>query len=312
MPGAAELRILVNPGDLDAEVGAAFLTRCFGTCWTGAMYRWYLQRSFAGEPPDRLILTEGARVVAVCGVVYRRLRTQDGELHRVGVAIAGGTLPAARGRGYYARVLQAVVERSAARGCAALLGFVRADNTSGRGLLRLGATAVPSAYLVSRNRSPPPQTGILRLRDAEAADDWPLRAAARARPPAAPAGFHYPDASAWRSQIVDRPDAVQALRIGATCRAVVERVADTDRLQWLDGEARERLAAIRAVVTRARRHGRRFFMYSTCPHETQAARRLGLTAHPGYMMVLPLEARFAATVRDWAGMSWRVQSGDRM
>jgi hypothetical protein len=30
------------------------------------------------------------------------------------------------------------------------------------------------------------------------------------------------------------------------------------------------------------------------------------------MLVLPLQARYASTVRDWAGMSWRVQSGDRM
>lgn len=312
MPGAARLRILVNPQDLDAEVGAEFLTRCFATRWTEAMYRWYLQRSFAAELPDRLILMEGARAVAACGVVYRQLRTQDGEVHRVGVALAGGTLPSARGRGHYARVLQAVVQRSAARGCSALLGFVTAGNTSGRGLTRLGATAIPSAYIVSRNRSPGPQTGILQLRDAEVADDWPLRAAARLRPPAAAAGFHYPDASAWRSQMVDRPEGVQSLRIGATCRAVIEQVADTDRLQWLDGDGRERLAAIRAVMARARRHGRKFFMYSTCPHETEAARRLGLMAHAGYMMVLPLEARHAATVRDWAGMSWQVQSGDRM
>jgi GNAT superfamily N-acetyltransferase len=312
MPGAAELRILVNPGDLDAEVGAAFLTRCFATRWTEAMYRWYLQRSFAGELPDRLILMDGARAVAAVGVVYRQLRTPDGAMHRVGVATAGGTLPGARGRGYYARVLQAVVERSAARGCAALLGFVTAGNTSGRGLTRLGATAIPSAYLVSRNHSPGPQRGTLQLRDAEVADDWPLRAAARLRPPADPAGFHYPDASAWRSQMVDRPGGVQSLRIGATCRAVIERVADTDRLQWLDGDGRERLAAIRAVMARALRHGRKFFMYSTCPHEVSAARRLGLAAHPGYLLVLPLEARYAATVCDWPGMSWRVQSGDRM
>lgn len=310
MPG--ELRILVNPEDLDPEVGAAFLTRCFASRWTEVMYRWYLQRPFAGEPPDRLILMEGGRALAACGVVYRQLRTQDGEVHRVGVALAAATLPSARGHGCYARVLQAAVERSTARGCAALLGFATAGNTSGRGFTRLGATIIPSAYIVSRDRSQVPQTGTLQLRDTKVADDWPLRAAARLRPPAAPAGFHYPDVSAWRSQMVNRPDGVQSLRIGATCRAVIERVAETDRLQWLDGDGRERLAAIRAVMARARRHRRKFFMYSTCPHEVAAARRLGLAVHPGHMLVLPLQARSASTVRDWAGMSWRVQSGDRM
>jgi GNAT superfamily N-acetyltransferase len=312
MPGAGELRILVNPEDREAEVGPEFLTRCFAARWTEAMYRWYLQRPFAGELPDRLILTEGGRAVAACGVVYRQLRTQDGEVHRVGIALTAATLPSARGRGCYARVLRAAAERSAARGCAALLGFVTADNTSGRGLARLGATAIPSAYIVSRDRSPGPPAGMLQLRDARAADDWPLRAAARVRPPAAPAGFHYPDASAWRSQLVDRPDGVQTLRIGATCRAVIERVADTDRLQWLDGDGRERVAAIRAVAERARRRGRKFFMFSTCPHETAAARRLGLAAHPVYMLVLPLQPGYASAVRGWAGMSWHVQSGDRM
>src|ERR1700756_651164 len=166
MPGAAELRILVNPGDLEVEVGPAFLTRCFASRWTEAMYRWYLQRSFAGEPPDRLILMEGGQALAACGVVYRQLRTQDGEVHRVGIMITAATLPGARGRGCYARVLQAAMERSAVRGCAALLGFVTADNASGRGLTRLGAIAIPSAYIVSRNRSPDSQTGILQLRDA--------------------------------------------------------------------------------------------------------------------------------------------------
>jgi GNAT superfamily N-acetyltransferase len=312
MSGDGELRILVNPVAIEAEVGPAFLTRCFARPWTDVMYRWYLRRSFGGEVSDRLILMDGAHAVAGCGVVYRQLRTQDGEVHRVSVVVAACTLPSARGRGCYARVLQAAADRSAVRGCAALLGFVTADNATGRGLRRLGAAAIPSAYIVSRQRAPFPEAGILQLRDAKVADDWPARAEARLRAEAAPAAFHYPDASAWRSQMVDRPHCVQTLRIGATCRAVVEGVGDTDRLQWLDGDVRERLAAIRAIVARARCRRRKFFMYSTCPHEAAAARRLGLAAHPGYMMALALQAGHASTVRDWASISWRVQSGDRL
>lgn len=312
MPGARRVRILVNPAGTDAAAGPAFLTRCFASPWNDAMYRWYLRRPFGGELPDRLILMDGAQVVAACGVVYRQLRTPDGAVHRVGVAVAGCTLPSARGRGCYARVLQAAVERSAARGCAALLGFVRAENASGRGLQRLGAATIPSAYILSRDRSRGSAAGLLQLRDAKVTDDWPVRADQRAGPPAAPAGFRYPDPGAWRSQIVDRPCGVQALRVGATCRAVIESAADTDRLQWLDGDGRERLAAIRAIATRAQRRGRKFFMYSTCPHEAAAARRLGLAVHPGYLLALALQAQHAATVRGWERLSWRVQSGDRM
>src|SRR5579863_8525842 len=312
MSGDGGLRILVNPVGIDAEIGTAFLTRCFASPWTDVMYRWYPQRAFGGEPPDRLVVIEGTQALAACGVVYRQLRTPDGEVHRVGIAVAGCTLPSARGRGCYVRVLQAVVDRSAVRGCTAVLGFVRADNASGRPLERWGAAVIPSAYIMSRDRGPLQQAAILQLRDARVADDWPQRAEVRRHAGAARAAFHYPDASAWRSQMVDRPHGVQSLRIGATCRAVIESVDDTDRLQWLDGDERERLPAIRTIAAHARRRRRKFFMYSTCPHEVAAARRLGLATQPGYMMALALRAHLASAVRDWASMPWRVQSGDRM
>lgn len=312
MPEDGGLRILVNPEGLDGEIGPAFLTRGFASPWTEVMYRWYLQRPFGGEPPDRLVMMEGARAVAACGLVYRQLRTPDGAVHRIGIAVAGCTLPSARGRGCYVRVLQAAVDQSAIRGCAAMLGFVRADNASGRPLERWGAAVIPSAYIVSRDHAPRPQAGFLRLRDAPVGDDWPVRAEARRHAGGPWAGFHYLEAGAWRSQMVDRPHGVHSVRIGATCRAVIESVDDTQRLQWLDGDERERLPAIRALVEYARRRGRKFFMYSTCPHEVAAARRLGLATHPGYMMALALQAGSVATVRNWASLSWRVQSGDRM
>ena len=312
MSGDTELRVLVNPQGMNADIGVGFLTRCFGTRWTEAMYRWYLQRSFGGETPDRLILMDGERVVAGCGLAYRLLRTPDGTVHPVSVVVAACTVPGERGRGCYARVLQAAIDRSALRACTALLGFVTADNATGRGLRRLGATAVPSAYIASHGVSRPPGTVTLRLRRAKAADGWPAHANARLSSPPLQAGFHYPDVSAWRSQMVDRPHPVQSLRVGTTCRALIECVGDTDRLQWLDGDQRERAAAIRAIAAHAHRRKRHFFMYSTRPEDAAVARRLGLVARPGYMMALAPETRHEPTVRAWATMSWHVQSGDRI
>src|SRR3981081_1580473 len=149
MSGDTALRILVNPQGMNADIGVCFLARCFGTRRTEDMYRWHVQSACAVESPDRLILMDGERVVAGCGLAYRLLRTPDGTVHPVSVVVAAGTVPGGRGRGCYARVLQAAVDRSALRGCTAVLGFVTADNATGRGLRRLGATAVPSAYIAS-------------------------------------------------------------------------------------------------------------------------------------------------------------------
>ena len=312
MSGDSELRILVNPQGMNADIGVRFLARCFGTRWTEAMYRWYLQRSFNGETPDRLILMDGERVVAGCGLAYRLLRTPDGTVHRVSIVVTAGTVPGERGRGCYARVLRAAVDRSGLRGCTALLGFVTADNATGRGLQRLGATAVPSVYIASHGVSPVPGTGILRLCTATVTDRWPARADARLRSTSVQAGFHYPDVKTWRSQMVDRPHSVESLRLGATCRALIECVGNTDRLQWLDGDQRERMAAIRAIAAHAQRRKRHFFMYSTRPGDAEAARRLGLVARPGYMMALAPQTQHEPTVRSWAALPWHVQSGDRM
>ncbi len=312
MSGDTELRVLVNPQGMNADIGVGFLTRCFGTRWTEAMYRWYLQRSFGGESPDRLIVMDGERVVAACGLAYRLLRTPDGTVHRVSVVVAACTVPGERGRGCYARVLQAAVDRSALRGCTAVLGFVTADSATGRGLRRLGATAVPSAYIASHGASRVPGIAILRLYGATVTDGWPAHASARLRSPPVQVGFHYPDVSAWRSQMVDRPHPVQSLRVRTTCRALIECVGDIDRLQWLDGEQRERAAAIRAIAAHAHRRKRHFFKYSTRPGDAAVARRLGLVARPGYMMALALETRHEPTVRGWTALPWHVQSGDRM
>lgn len=312
MSGDTELRILINPQGMNAEIGVRFLERCFGTQWTEAMYRWYLQRPFGGEAPDRVVLMDGERVVAGLGLAYRLLRTPDGTVHRVGIMVAGTTLPGERGRGVYAHMLRAAAARCAVRGCTAALGFVRADNASGRGLQRLGATAVPSAYIASQGASRIPGIAVLRVYRATVTDGWLERAGAPSRNAPVEGGFHYPDARAWRSQMVDRPHPVESLRIGSTCRALVECVGQADRLQWLDGDPRERVAAIRAIAAHAHRRKRHFFMYSTRPGDAEAARRLGLVARPGYMMALALETRHEATVRGWAALPWHVQSGDRM
>ncbi len=312
MPGHTPLRILVNPEGMTAAIGARFLTRCFATRWTDAMCRWYLQRTFGEEDPDRLILLDEQQVVAGCGLAYRLLRTPDAMVHRVSVVVAACTAPGARGRGCYARVLQGAIERSAARGCTALLGFVTADNATGRGLLRLGATAVPSAYITSARVLSAPGTGSLRLRAAPVLDSWPTRSGARLRSLTGAAGFHYPDTRSWRSQMLERPHSVQSLCVGGSARAVVERVGDTDRLQWFDALPGERAAVIGTLAAHARRQRRYFFMYSTRSDDAAAASRLGLVVRRGFMMALAPARRHEPTVRAWATLPWHVQSGDRL
>ncbi len=237
------------------------------------MYRWYMRRPFGGEAPTA---------------------------HRISVIVAGGTLPGERGRGFFERLLRATAARSALRGRTAVFGFAVADKSSARCFQRLRATGIASAYIASRGLLRDAGRSTLRICRATVTARWPARAAAHQHGPPAQAVFHYPDASAWRSQMVDRPHPVQSLRVGTTCRALIECVGDTDRLQWLDGDPREHVAAIRAIAAHAHRRKRHFFMYSTRPGDAAVARRLGLLARPGYMAALASQTRHEPAVGGWA------------
>src|SRR5882672_2772939 len=298
MPNDCALTLLVNPRHLEAEIGVDFLVRCFGESWNRATYQWYLHRTFAGEAPDRLVLLDGERVTATAGIAYRQLRTPDGAIHRVSIMVAACTAPDQRGRGRFSRLLRDAIEHCAARGCRALLGFVTADNATYRELQRAGSTPIPSAYIVSDDPPRQPAASDLAVVDI-AGSEWRAYAVAalQLQGSTAVAGFHYPDADAWRSQFLDRPHPVELLRVGDTSSAIVERVADTDRLQWLDGDPREQGAAIAALVERARRARRRFFMYSTAAVPAATVQECGLQTRPGFMMALATRTEHEPVVR---------------
>jgi hypothetical protein len=311
MPNA--LKLLVNPLDIEAEIGIDFLVHCFDESWKPAMYQWYLQRLFHGEAPDRLVLLDGRRVLATAGIAYRQLRTPDGTIHRVGIMVAACVPPGERGRGRFSRLWKGAVNYCATRDCTALLGFVTADNASCLILRRARAVQIPSSYVISDD--PPPESTAVAPDVADVAyGAWRDYAdgALQDQCSTAVAGFHYPDVNAWRSQFIDRPHPVELLRVGDTSRAIIERVDETDRLQWLDGDPEDQGAAVAAIVERARRARRRFFMYSTTALPGSFLRGCGLKVRPGFMMAMATRAEHEPVVSSWATLPWRVQSGDRL
>jgi GNAT superfamily N-acetyltransferase len=325
MPNDNALRLVVNPPDMEAEIGVDFLARCYGDSWNPATYHWYLKRAFHGEVPDRLVLAEarqvpardgtaaGTLVLATAGIAYRELQTPDGTTHRVGIMVAACVRPRERGRGRFARLWKGAVNYCATRGCIALLGFVTADNASCLILRRDKAVQISSSYVISED--PPPKSSVVTLKVADVAyDTWRdyAEAALQAQRATAAAGFHYPDADTWRSQFIDRPYPVELVRVGDSSRAVIERVLETDRLQWLDADREDRDAVVAALVERARRAQRRFFMYSTAPLSIPLLMEHGLKARPGFMMAKATRPEYEPIVRSWVGLPWRVQSGDRL
>jgi GNAT superfamily N-acetyltransferase len=308
------MRTEVNPPWLAPGDYVAFLDRVFPGQWDLRAYDWYIARGFNSRHGDLLVQAEEGRIRAGIALVPRQVVVDDRAPIDVGILGAAGTLPEERARGRYAQLLETAIECGRQRGYAALLAYTTADNASSRGLLRIGARAIPSFYVFSAGRTPgvPRAAATMRV----ALDDvvpqlngW--RPHPRLTSGAATARFHYADRGDWEQQFLHRPNGVRAARIRHDSLALLESVDSTDRLQYLACPEEKRVASVAALAAASRASGRRFFMYTLEPSEAAAARRLGLRTRDGHLLLLPT----GRGKRHWEALTaahWHVQSGDRL
>jgi|HubBroStandDraft_6_1064221.scaffolds.fasta_scaffold137777_2 GNAT superfamily N-acetyltransferase len=306
----------VNPGWLGPGDYTAFLNRVFPGQWDLKAYDWYIARGFNGRRGDLLIQAQDCSIRSGFALVPRQIVVDDGAPIDAGIVCAAATLPEERGRGRYAQLLQAAIECGRQRGYVALLGFVTADNPSGRGLLRIGARAIPSYYILSPGRRharaiPRERIDTRVTLDAVAAQVRQWCGRRSLRPGMPQAHFHYAERGDWERQFLYRPHAMRAVRVRHDCVALVESVRSTDRLQCLACPDDRTTASIAALAAASLDGGQSFFMYTLDASQAAAARRLGLKVREGYLLLLPTGHRSDR----WdalAAARWHVQSGDRL
>jgi len=292
------------------------------------MYRFYLRRAFAGQPPDLLVMREGGRIVSGVGVNYRSIRLANGATVPAAVLSAGWTLPANRGRGLFGSLMLSAIMLVARRGCALALAFARGANASTRTLRRLGAHLLPTTYFSSDSGGSALPAIAKRLRVRSVPPAAIQSAAARVDAGGA-ARFDYPRRQDWRLQFLERPHPVETLAIGDGL-AIIERTGDSDRLQLLLGAPADTRAALGALVLRARRADRRFlaFGFGETPERTGPP---GMTMEPGHFALLvtareklaaaleiparrtlPAPGDLVSPDGPWRPGDWQIQPGDRM
>ncbi|HTC52651.1 MAG TPA: GNAT family N-acetyltransferase [Steroidobacteraceae bacterium] len=317
--------VQINPPWLDCARYIEFLNQAFPGQWDAASYDWYMARGFNSQRSDILVRAEGLRILSGMTVCYRQIGVGSGPPVEVAVLSAGATLATERGRGHYPALLQTALERCREKSCVAALGFVRRDNASGRGLIRLGARAIPSYYLVSPD-GPRVTHGSVATPAGRGCPGLPQRredlmsafeSLARRTPAELDAcqtpraHFHYEHAADWRQQFLQRPHKVRIVRLAHDSYAAIEPVNGTDRLQLLVCPGAKRARNIARLAAASAAAGRKFFMYTLDPTEVAAARRAKLRIRAGLLMLQPTGVAGDGWER-LAGAVWRVQSGDRM
>lgn len=285
------------------------LNLCFNG-WGGAEeFGWYFQRPFAGRVADRFMLLEEGEAIAGSAVSWRELLDANGRERRIGIMTGSWTLPAARGRGCFTRIIE--ISRQLCVDCGAdwLLAFVTHDNPSRRALEKAGSTMIRTSYLSSPD-APAAQPGSGLAREVEADDRrlaqlWQARRSAAARQ----MRFHYRTPELWRQQLIGRTLPVELLESEAGGAAVVERHPVFDRLLSASAAGgEERLRIEEAVCRRAIGAGRRYFSFSSDAAYAASLRdRCGLEAKEGFITLLS-----AAEEAPPSSGPWFVEGGDRL
>ncbi len=223
------------------------------------------------DDAEILLLDDAAgHPMAGAGITFRTLH--DGR--RAAIMTGAWTLPEARGLGAFSLLLRTVCE-VAAECNGVMLGFVRGENVSARGLVTAAAAMWPAFYCRSTaaHDLPPPRL--------EPVDPDPSLF---------PSSFVY-TTEQWHAQFLARPHArIECLGLRGSWAAIVESAADFDRVHAVSDPA-----ALPPLAARAHARGRRLFWYTTQPPA----------------MACEWTDGFVGSVPD-AAIEWNLQNGDRM
>jgi hypothetical protein len=260
-------------------------------------------------------VTENGKLLAGSAVTYRVLRTRTGAEGRVGIMTGSWTLPAARGRGCFTRIIEESKALARTRSAVALLAFVTEQNPSYRRLQAAGSTLFPTRYLVARpaTRVPGgPSVDIVRPGPGEGAL-WFSGFEASRSPGTA---FVY-DPPAWESQFLGRASGCAVAVAGSLGFCVVEDRPDVVRLQAVcPSTPNERAALLQAMVAWASGQAKKVFFFAPSAGDDAEPANTLFTATQGFLTVLATDddasyALLGASALE-ALTPWSLQSGDRM
>lgn len=328
------LQLEINQHGLDEEY-LLCLNACFPNWGDKRVFEWAFCRGLPPDPlPDRFVLREDGKLLAGSAVSYRSVSLPNSHTIRVGIMTGSWTLPAARGRGCFSRMIEESVRITKDREGSILLAFVTEDNPSRRQLQKAAAAVFPTSYLIAN--AEPRTSSHETLADGliPSVTEEELQRSFRhwTTGRIGKSTFAYSSFKTWSGQFVARPWETQILQDTTGSFAVLEKHATTDRINAFWGSSREReLAFLSNLRDRARAEGHNLFAFSMDAEFAACCKGVGFTERPGFLTAMvtdwqrlghalklapPSESFENQLLADasspWFLGWWNLQSGDRM
>jgi len=320
--------VSINPENMEG-VYLECLNTCFAD-WGGMeMYRWCFDRRLGGRKPHIMLLEKGGTILGGSAVTYRHA-VINGKIAVIAIMTGSWTLPEARNQGCFATMIDRSLLLARDAGAALLIAFVTQTNPSMKRLVSKGSAVFPTHYLVAGQAEVPPGPWVPLTAVADIGEcslDIPgFLASGRAGHPY----FTY-SAEEWRSQFVERPEAMEFLCIDGACVGIVEKKGPFDRLLSFRGhQGHSREDILRACYVRSLKNERRLFFFTASSSLKDYAVKLGFEHIPGFLTTLiankaalrrafpgstggsPASADIYDPGSPWYIGEWDLATGDRM
>lgn len=304
------MELLINP-PLD-ELRPALLdglNRCFPNWGGDADFQWQFLRTVGGRKTDMMVIRESGQLVAGSAVVYRPVRFKTGETAEVGIMASSWTLPDARGRGHFSRIIETSVDLVRDQGVALLVAFVTSVNASARRLLASGATGYHTHYLIGDGSAPPPS--LEPYPPVEETNEAALGDARKASTEMAGVSRFVYTQDEWLKQYWVRPYEMRILSVGTLGTAVIETKNEFDRLLAFSRPGDEGADCLASLLAWSHARGQKFFFFTTNDAWRDRAVQLGMRHLPGFLTAR-LGSEGAWPASPYSAEPWFIQGGDRM
>ena len=303
--------ISINPENYKPEY-IKYLNECFNGWGQEREYEWAFSRVVGDKPADiMLIHNEENEVIAGSAVTYRKLSKPGGEIMDIGIMTGSWTLPKARGKGCFSKIISLSQELAHKKNVPYLTAFVTESNASYRRLASAGSMLVPNSNLFSPEQpfSDADSAGIELVKaDDKVIGDIYNRFNAQQQDSLF---FSYTQ-DEFHQQYIERPKKVEILKI-ETEYAIIEETYNALKVLLLTYEDVVTFKRIIKALTNwaLEKKSKKLLLFSSKREIIEACETLGFESLKGYYTILNTAAN-AGTEVDAQLMKVNIHSGDKM
>lgn len=305
-----ENTVLINPDNFEADY-IRYINECFNHWGGNKEYSWAFARQVGKHTSDIMVLeNEEGEVIAGSAVTYRKLLGPDGTPFDIGIMTGSWTLPNARGRGCFSKIIDLSKELAGRRNVPFLTAFVTESNASFRRLRDAGSTLLPTSFLFSPEASfanvNTAEIQLLQSSKETVADIFQQFKASQKKS----LGFSYTEEEFY-TQYIDRPKNPEIIKLGSEY-ALVEETHNVVRALLITYDTPETFAHWVKVLTNwaLQERSKKLLLFSTRQQEIDTCVSLRFEPMKGYFTILPTSADLGGSPDQL--MQLNITMGDKM